>query len=179
MKSPFATLAGIVFFAGLVVLGYQIRTSIVANYRFERDYLQLWQLADKSSTIPAKQKYIAEFAAKLKEGSTHGEFATHDAIWLRTPNNSFEGNLAAVETLAGRLTEIQQMNPSSFEYNTAIQQITAQEQGEAGNMLVVFEGCYMLQNYPVAWRWIQAAVGIGIALTLIVSAVVWRESRDN
>ena len=179
MKSPFATLAGIVFFAGLVGVIYLIRTEIVVNYRFERDYLQLWQLADKSSTIPAKQKYIAEFVAKLKVGNEHGEFATHDAVWLRTPNNSFEGNLAAVETLSSRLTEIQQMNPSSFEYNTAIQQITAQEQGEAHYMLSVLKGCYVLQNYPAGWRWIAAVVGIGTVLLIIVSARIWLNCRDN
>lgn len=44
---------------GLVLMAYQIRTQVIASYRLEKNYTQLWELADKSSTIPAKQKYIA------------------------------------------------------------------------------------------------------------------------
>jgi len=73
----------------------------------------------------------------------------------------FQGQKEALETLSRRLTEIQNMNPSSFEYNTAIQQITAQEQGEANAMLSEFKGCYLLNNYTLIWGWIG-----GIALTI-------------
>ena len=46
------------------------------------------------------------------------------------------------------------MDPSSFQYNTAIEQITKQEQGEASAMSGVLYGCYALQSYPLGWGWI-------------------------
>lgn len=140
---------------------WQIRTAVIASYKIENQYTQLWQLADKSSTIPAKQKYISQFVAALEAGRAKGDFASHDAKWLQTPNNDFDQNLDALKSLAGRLDEIQKMDSTSFQYNTAIEQITKQEQGEAGPMMGVFEGCYTLQNYPMVWDWIG---GIFVAL---------------
>ena len=144
---------------------WQIRTAVIANYKLENQYTQLWQLADKSSSISAKQKYIAQFVAALESGQAKGDFASHDAIWLQTPNNDFGQNLDALKSLAGRLDEIQKMEPTSFQYNTAIEQITKQEQGEAGAMMGVFEGCYTLQNYPMVWDWIG---GIFVALECLL-----------
>ena len=134
---------------GCVLIAYQISMQVLADYRFEKNYTQFWELADKSSTILAKQKYISQFVAALEAGYVKGDFSSHNAKWLTTPNNSFDANLGALKTLSARLGEIQGMKPSSFEYNTAIQQITTQEQGEARSMLDVFNGCYELANYPM------------------------------
>lgn len=144
--------------AGLVIIGYQIVGAVRASYTYEQKYSQLWSLADKSSTIPAKQQYISQFVTALKEGHDKGVFADNSALFLKTPNNSFEANLKALQSLSDRLTEIQSMNPSSFEYNTAIQQITAQEQGEAHAMLSVFRGCYDINNYLHVWDWVGLIV---------------------
>lgn len=43
------------------------------------------------------------------------------------------------------------MDANSFQYNTAIQQITQQEQGEAIDMLSVFQGCWYKENYILLW----------------------------
>lgn len=137
-------------------------------YLFEREYIQLWELADKSSTISAKRDYIAKFVAVLERGNERGCFAAHNAVFLRTPNNGFVENLQALRTLANRLDEIQAMSPSSFEYNTAIQQITAQEQGEAKDLIGVIRGCYFLKSWPMAWQWLGGTViAFGVILVLI------------
>lgn len=151
---------------------WMIVTQVVSTYRFEKNYSQLWELADKSSTIPAKQQYISKFVSALEAGYANGEFSRHDAIWLTTPNNSFEANLTALKSLASRLEEIQGMNPSSFEYNTAIQQITAQEQGESRQLLNVINGCYELKNYPIIWKWIGGTLCVVVAV-LAVGACIW------
>ena len=161
------------FFVGLFLLIFQIRTGIVANYNMEKNYLQLWQLADKSSTISAKQEYMAKFVTALEDGYTKGDFAQNDAIWLKTPNNSFEANLTALKTLSARLKEIQGLNPNSFEYNTAIQQITAQEQGEAKAMIGVFTRCYDLGSYPIVWGWIEVIVGIFALILFLSFPSIW------
>lgn len=147
----------------IIMMGIQIRSGVICSYEFEKNYLQEWQLADKSSTIVAKQQHISEFVKRLESGlaKTNDEevvmvskFAPYDAIWLKTSNNSFKSNLIALKTLSTRLNEISTMNPNSFEYNTAISQITSQEQGEAKEMIAIFEGCYALANYKLVWGWI-------------------------
>jgi hypothetical protein len=93
-------------------------------------------------------------------GGEEGKFSSHNALFLKTDDNSFSKNLEALRTLNTRLEELSKMDPNSFQYNTAIQQITQQEQGEAGAMLNVFEGCYYLSNYPVVWGWIGCVLGV-------------------
>ena len=138
----------------------------MANYTFEKQYSQLWQLADKSSTIPAKQQYITQFVNALKGGKEKGAFSDYNAVWLQTPNNNFNANVKALESLSGRLIEIQNMDPTSFQYNTAIQQITAQEQGEAHAMMAVFQGCYEYANYFFIWGWVGALILVtGLSIT--------------
>jgi hypothetical protein len=156
---------------GLLLAGLQVKSLIMCNYTYEKDYSNFWALADKSSTISAKQQYITQFVSALETGYAKGEFSDYNAVWLKTPNNSFRANLAALKTLAERLTEIQKMNPSSFEYNTAIQQITAQEQGEAAPLLHVIEGCYLKTSYPLVWEWLGALITM-LEVTLIVVGVV-------
>jgi len=139
---------------GFSLLFAQLYSLVRSQYKFEKTYLQLWSLSDKSSTITAKQKYIGEFVAALEQGFKNNEFSEYNALFLKTPNNSFIKNLEALKTLSDRLNEIKGMNPNSFEYNTAIQQITAQEQGEAQSMIYTFSRCYTLSNYPIIWSWI-------------------------
>lgn len=152
-----------------ILLGiYQIKNLIIGNYRFEKDYLQLWELSDKTSTISAKQKYISEFVLSLENGYKKGDFSSFNALFLKTPNNSFEANLNALKTLSQRLIEIQEMDPKTFEYNTAIQQITAQEQGDAHNLIGVIKGCYFLNNYFIVWNWVGVCLGLIVGFGIFI-----------
>lgn len=144
----FGILYGI-FFSVILIYG-----QISAKYNYQKRYSYHWHLADKSSTILAKEIHINAFVKSLKDGKDRGDFSENNAIFLKTPDNSFDANYDAVLTLASRLNEIQKMDPKSFEYNTAIQQITAQEQGEAEKLMSVFYGCYTLSNYFYIWGWI-------------------------
>jgi hypothetical protein len=92
------------------------------------------------------------------------DFANYNACFLQTPDNSFDKNLEALVTLRERLNQIKTMDPKTFEYQTAIQQITAQEQGEAHEMLGVIYGCYERENYPMIWEWIGALNILGFIL---------------
>ena len=139
---------------------------IIAEYNYDRYYASYWSLADKSSTLEAKSQYISQFVDKLNN-SREG-FADYDAVFLPTPDNSFDKNFQALVSLRDRLYTISQMNESDFAYQTAIQQITAQEQGEANAMLSVFHGTYLLRSYPLLWNWYMfIALGILCILGLI------------
>lgn len=165
------TVSIICFVLSAVLIPTLIYQNVQCNYQYANKYNKYWALADKSSTIEAKFNHIQQFSTALHEGYNKGDFAANNAIWLITDNNSFEQNLIALDTLVERLREIQTMNPSSFEYNTAIQQITAQEQGEANEMLKVFEGCFTLSNFPLIWDWIDFLV-TSILIILITIGLI-------
>jgi hypothetical protein len=142
-----------------------IRGCVNGNYEYDSRFSYAWDLADKSSTLEAKSNYIDEFVKVIENNKL--EFASHNAVWLKTRDNSFEFNLLALKTLQARLEQIKLMNPNSFEYQTAIQQITAQEQGEAGKMLYDIKGCWALENYWFVWNWFFA-IGIILIIALWV-----------
>lgn len=142
-----------------------------ALYAWDKNYAHAWTLADNSSTIPAKSAHLTRFSELLEAGYAKGEFARHNAIFLGTPSNGFEENLAALKTLSARLDDIKSMDPESFQYNTAMQQITAQEQGEAGNMIGALQGCYLLARHPLAWDWISITLIIGAGLLFIIAGL--------
>lgn len=163
----------ITLIAAIIAFSFQIGGCVRTTAKFERDYQSSWDLADKSSTISAKRKHIDSFYDQLEMGFARGEFSSNDAIIFPNPNNSFKANLDALKTLKERLAEVEQMDPKSFEYNTAIQQITEQEQGEAGAMISNFGRCYLLSQHPVAWDWIGGIFGFsaliagGLAIIII------------
>lgn len=174
------TIGAILIVLGLILFVNQVRLEIVSKYAYEKTYGNLWSLADKSSTIPAKQDYINKFVTVLKAGKEKGDFSDYNAMWLKTPDNQFDANLKALETLAGRLKEIQNMDPTSFQYNTAIQQITAQEQGEAHALMGVFSGCYFMASWFLVWGWVGAVMMIGSIVVFLVGILVafWEEISD-
>jgi hypothetical protein len=137
----------------LSMIGYHLQQRLVAKYQFEKDYGFAWNLAYKSSTIEAKAGYIAQFIGLMESNKT--DFSAHNAKWMTTPDNSFEMNLAALKTLNSRLQEVMKMDVKSFEYQTAIQQITQQEQGEADQLIGAIYGCWLKEKHPVVWTWYQ------------------------
>lgn len=159
---------GIIFLVMSIIMGIIFTgTGIYADYILNKEYKSYWTLADRSSTLEAKEQYITIFVDKLNENRQ--DFSEYNALFLKTKQNSFDYNLQAVMTLQSRLREIKNMNTSSFEYQTAIQQITAQEQGEAQEMLQDIYSCWYLKNYPLLWNWIAMIFGCLIFLMIIGS----------
>jgi hypothetical protein len=164
------TLAGWIFFSlGMILLIALIIQAVVANYNYERKYLSYWELSDRSSTILAKEQYITQFVDAINQD--RGSFADYNALVLKTPQNNFDKNLQAVTTLRDRLKDIEGMNESDFAYQTAIQQITAQEQGEAQNLLGMIQGAYYLGSYPLQWNWIAGIVYLTATMIILVPMI--------
>ena len=63
------------------------------------------------------------------------------------------------------------MDTSSFQYNTAIQQITAQEQGEAHSLINTIKECYVLQNHFIVWDW-AGGISVGLIILLVIVGIV-------
>lgn len=166
---PFNALVVITMF-WILAAGSFATLAIYSNYRYERDIASYWNLADKSSTISQKAEYMDKFVTALETSGLRGRY---NALIMQTPDNSFDSNLVALKTLQSRLHQIQTMDLSSFEYQTAIQQITAQEQGEAGRMLDVFRGVWYQEHYFMLWDWV-GGIQIGIMLVaMIIIVIIW------
>jgi hypothetical protein len=154
-----------VAFGIFVLWGIGLIIAIVfANYHYNQKILSYWNLADKASTIYQKSEYLDEFVNEL----TDARLADNDALFLKTADNNVAQNMIALKSLQGRMHEISHMDVSSFAYQQAISEITAQEQGEAGHLLDVFEGAWYLENHFFLWEWIGVLhcliVVIGIVL---------------
>jgi len=154
---------------GILFIGLTISTGILGHYHFEKDFLSYWDLADKSSTIVKKSEYLDKFVEALEKGRFEGKY---NALLLTTPDNSFDQNFEALKSLQQRLHEIKGMNVSSFEYQTAMQQITGQEQGEAFLMIKVFRGIWWKENHLLLWNWICGVQVIVSCIILIVGLVI-------
>lgn len=153
---------------GVIFTGVLIFNFVWANYQYSSTIESNWNLADKASTISQKSDYIDKFVLALQNSGLQGQ---NDALIFFTPNNSFDQNFQAIQSLQSRLHEIKTMDESSFAYQTAIQQITAQEQGQADDMLAVFSGSWYKVHHYLLWNpWIVLGWIIIIIGTIIFGA---------
>lgn len=135
---------------GALLILTLIGVGIYGDYTYKKKISSHWNLADKSSTIADKAMHIDNFVEALSKENLKEEY---NAIVFKTPNNSFDGNFDALKSLQKRLYEIKDMDVSSFEYQTAIQQITEQEQGGAEEMIGTLRGVWFKVNFPIVWMW--------------------------
>jgi hypothetical protein len=154
----------------LLDMGFAIKT----DYNYSRDYESYWDLAVKASTIEKKIEGIDLFVEALNKSNLQGK---HNALFLETPNNGFNENFDALKSLQVRLHEIKEMDIKSFEYQTALAQITQQEQNEAHEMLAVFRGIWFLKNNLLFWGWVEF-LQISAVCSLVGVAFVYVVSED-
>jgi len=145
---------------------------IKADYEYSKEYESYWDLSVKASSLSKKIEGIDKFVGQLEKSGLQGK---HNALFLETPNNSFDENFQALKSLQIRLHEIEHMNIKSFEYQTALQQITQQEQNEADGMLHVFSGVWCKDNYFFLWDWIGITQILGFVILSIIGVTIWIE----
>ena len=143
-------IGGFMVVIGIITLVFMCVSAVVTSYEYSKKVESYWMLADKSSTITEKSRNIDLFVTQFSNEKYKGAY---DAVVFKTPDNSFDANFKALTSLQLRLHEIQTMDINSFEYQTAIQQITAQEQGEARQMLQTLESIWYRVNYWYLWDW--------------------------
>lgn len=163
--------------AALTVVGVWIYNGINASYQWENNVTSNWSLSDKASTIAAKSVYIDKFIAALQSAN----LADNDALIWKTADNNCQNNVQAVTTLRDRLDQIKGMDESSFQYQQAISQITAQEQGEASGTLNTLNGCWMKANHYYLWNPLYNLGYILLIVILIALGIVFlfAETSNN
>lgn len=133
----------------LVILGIATVTLVVVsrvqgNLAWIRGPGAAWEFADRASTLEEKHRLISEFVQKLEAAGLEGE---HSQTFFQTPENSFDYNMKALRSLRDRLAVSKGMAVTSVEYQMAMQQVTAQEQGEAANMIGSLRECWIRDQY--------------------------------
>jgi hypothetical protein len=157
----------IVFSASLFLSTF---SGIKGTYEFEKDVYSYWKLADKASTITQKAEYIDKFVVALDQLNYQG---TYNAVIFPTPDNSYDKNFEALISLQTRLHEIKLMDVTSFEYQTAIQQITEQEQGGAYDMLEELKGLWWKNNHILLWDWIGFVQILLSCILFLLGIIIW------
>lgn len=164
------TIAIIITMISIIWLVTTIVSAVIANYKYDRTISSYWKLSDKASTVTQKSLQVDKYVIALENSHLRGQY---DAIIFKTPDNSFDENFTALLTLQSRLHQIDTMDVNSFQYNTAIQQITEQEQGEACAMLSVFKGCWYKTHYLFLWDWIATTQVILTLLIMTIATAIW------
>jgi hypothetical protein len=132
------------------LLGFHAIQEIYTNYECNRDLLSYWKLSAKASTLKQKSLYLDKFVANLEAAHLSG----NNALILKTPDNSYEQNMATLKSLQSRMEEIRGMDVKSFEYQQAMYQISAQEQGGVNGVGDLI-GVWYLDHHPSVWGWID------------------------
>jgi len=159
-----------IFFTFGIILILDIIYSVIGGYQYSKDYSSYWELSVKASSITKKIEGIDKFVAALESSPLRGKY---DALFMETPNNSFDENFAALKSLQIRLHEISGMDITSFQYQTALAQITQQEQNESGKMLDVFDGIWWKDNHFFLWNWIGIINVIGSIILMCIGGFIW------
>ena len=171
-KSSLKKLGEFLIFTGLIAFMIFIICVVNSNYQYNKYHKSYWELAERASTIQENSIQIDKFVASYDTLQFKGKY---NAVFLTTESNSFNGNFRALKTLQSRLNQIKTMNPTTFEYQTAIQQITAQEQNGAEDMLSEIYGIWYKENYPLLWDWIGFTLISMFIIIFIFGVVIWNE----
>jgi predicted negative regulator of RcsB-dependent stress response len=163
MKNTIAVL--LIITGSLFAIG-RLAFHIYCSYQYKNEIQNLWTLSDRASTITQKSEYMNKFVDALEKQNLHG---VNSALFLPTPENDFDENFKAVKSLQKRLTDISGMDENSFAYQTALQQITAQEQGEAKGMLDEFASCWDKVNHYTDWNWLLCLFFLVLQIGMIIT----------
>ncbi len=139
-------LIGLATFLTLLWVGY-FAADIHASFQYENTVESYWSLSEKASTLDQKSAYLDQFVAALDAAHLGGNGAW---IW-QTPDNDYGQNYTALKSLQKRMQEIKGMDVTSFQYQQAISQITAQEQGEATKLLSCIKDVWFNCDHTFFW----------------------------
>lgn len=94
------------------------------RYDFDRNIGDFFELADRASDAKTKTNYMEQFVQSLqKHDLTEGE----TSVFFGKPISSLQHNYNVALSLLSRLKALSQLDSTSFEYQTGMQQVTLQE----------------------------------------------------
>lgn len=134
---------------GIILCLGRLGFRLYANYDWDSQVGSYWDLSERASTISQKSEYMDKYVGALEVANLEG---TNSATFMKTLESSFDENMKALKSLQSRLHDIDTMSESGFAYQTAISQITEQEQGQAKDMNDNIASCWWKVNYYTLWN---------------------------
>lgn len=134
---------------GIAFFTVRIGNRISIYYEYQAKIGNYLDLSKRASTISQKSEYINKFVSALEKEELEG---INDALFYPTGENSFDENFKALKSLQIRLKDIDSMDENSFAYQTAIHQITEQEQGMAESLKYIINNCWQKKYHYTYWN---------------------------
>ena len=156
----------------LLCAGALIHGGIYASYSYDVRMGQYIRLADDSSTAESKLEYLKKF----EEVVSSNIFRNEARYVFKKERLTRDKQLKVLSTLQTRLQDAVEMDPLSFEYQTAMQQITGQEFDHAlGEINDIISSCWLRQSgFAVFCLWIAWLLCL---ILFIIGLVIWENSR--
>lgn len=159
---------------GLILVSY-IGFGVKAWGEYESQYGYNWTMAVNSSTLDKKSYYVDKYIQTIEEsGEFNGKSA---AILVKTPAEAYENNLASLKDLQSRLKEIKSVDIKSFEYQTAIQQITEQIITNENRNTLNIQHMWFINHYFLLSDWL-CFFGVIISAILFVVFFICYKIED-
>ncbi len=153
----------ILIIAYVAIATVRLVNHIRFRYEYSNEIGSYWDLSEKAATIKLKSEYMDKYVAALEKSGLQG---MNEALFYPTPTSDFNQNFITLKSLQQRLIDIDTMDIQSFAYQTAIQQITDQEQGQGDEMIGVFKGCWLKAHHYTYWH------GLFVLIAVIIEALI-------
>lgn len=143
-KARFLGIAFLLFSAvwGMALIVFSVR----ASYEYDNQIFSYWSLSVKASTLQAKSQYFDQLVQAIQSSHLSG----NNALLFKTPDNSYDQNLATLQSAQQRFHDVQSMDPTSFQYSQTMAQISA----AGAATMPVFKGLWYKKYYPEFWSWV-------------------------
>ncbi len=155
-------IVGLVLFIVFLSWGF-----IYSLYLYDVEIGQNVSLADDASTAVKKLEYLEKFSVAVRAKITRNQAR----FIFKRERLTRDKQLEILETLQTRLREAVSMDPTSFEYQTAMGQITGQEFDHAlGEINGIMSSCWLRQSpfaifcLWVSWWMFGALVCVGYCI---------------
>lgn len=162
----------IVIAAGVILwLAFLVCGTYSYTYRYDVAIGQHARLADDASTASKKLEYLEKYVGAVGEHITR-----NDARFIfKRERLTRDVQLEVLQTLVQRLGEAAKMDPQSFEYQTAMQQLTTQE---FDHVLYAINGiihaCWLRQSgwlvFCLWFSWLPCGV-------VVLAGMAWGDAR--
>jgi len=160
---------------GILFSGYRIYQRVDAKYEYQSKIGNNWELADRAATLSQKSEYIDKYVNALSKENLE---ETYDALFYPNAENAFDENMKALKSLQGRLKDISKMDENSFAYQTALHQITEQEQGQAQGLTETLKNCWYKQHHYTLWNGLLFWLFLAIEVILICLGLIFGFDLD-
>ena len=122
MDFLYAMIIGLIVF--VTILAGTFLDSLFLGYPYNANIGSYFDLSDKASKLDTKLDYLKQYSNALVESGLNEGQST---VFFQTKETSLEENYKVLQSLIERMEETKEMEINSFEYQTAIKQITEDE----------------------------------------------------